>query len=351
MFKYKLQSALAKVAFACGVGAMLKRFSAPSVTILTIHNVLDDTSPESCKFKPLRDVLPLSQYQGCLQALSAHFQFVTLKDAFDILAGRKESQKPPLVITCDDGYANSFLLTQRIHQAFEVRPTVFLISKLLEERNTLYEFDRMDVALQQVREPSVTLKSHAHLFCFDLNNKDTLKKSFASFRKKIRTLFDDASAKACVLDCTRQLEAIHGKSPWLPKCFKIASSDECQKADADFGAHTHTHTRLTACSEVELINELTTNRAYLSKLGLDNEYFCYPDGAYSEDVVNQVKKAGFKGAVTMDYGVNHVGDDAFTLKRVHIPNKQHPSWFTLKLIFLNWRQSRQKQVQGQVSHV
>lgn len=54
------------------------------------------------------------------------------------------------------------------------------------------------------------------------------------------------------------------------------------------------------------------------KLGKEVEYFYYPAGAYNNLIINMLKKAGYKGAITQEFGLNDKEIDPFKLKSITI---------------------------------
>ncbi len=50
--------------------------------------------------------------------------------------------------------------------------------------------------------------------------------------------------------------------------------------------------------------------------GKEVTFFAYPWGAYDEDLILQLKRYGYRGAFTTDWGGNSPGDDPFKIKRI-----------------------------------
>jgi len=57
------------------------------------------------------------------------------------------------------------------------------------------------------------------------------------------------------------------------------------------------------------------------------EFFAYPYGLWDQRVQRAVQAAGYRGAVTLDRGLNRVGADSWTLRRVNVPAGIHESAF------------------------
>ena len=89
------------------------------------------------------------------------------------------------------------------------------------------------------------------------------------------------------------------------------------KSSIDFQAHTQFHPMLPRCSDKESWEEI-----YLSKKQLEDKYdldiysFAFPNGNYSDREIEYVKKAGYKCALTTDFGFNSFNTDLYRLKRL-----------------------------------
>ncbi len=82
------------------------------------------------------------------------------------------------------------------------------------------------------------------------------------------------------------------------------------------GAHTCTHPRLSKIPRDRAREEIFSSKRKLEdRFGQAIEHFAYPFGDYDEAVVEMVREAGFKTAVTMDRGVNDRNTNPFRLKR------------------------------------
>jgi len=82
------------------------------------------------------------------------------------------------------------------------------------------------------------------------------------------------------------------------------------------GAHTCTHPRLSKIPRDRARKEILACKKKLEdRFGQPIEHFAYPFGDYDDAVVEMVREAGFKTAVTMDRGVNDRNTDPFRLKR------------------------------------
>jgi len=83
-----------------------------------------------------------------------------------------------------------------------------------------------------------------------------------------------------------------------------------------FGSHTLTHPLLTRIDRLRQSREIADSKSALEDLlGEEVKFFCYPSGDYDENVVNLVREAGYKAALTCDRGAATPYEDPLTLPR------------------------------------
>ena len=82
---------------------------------------------------------------------------------------------------------------------------------------------------------------------------------------------------------------------------RITNSDLVSLADAGFeiGGHTFSHQTLPRLRPDAIRREVTTSKDALEQItGKRVSMFCYPNGRYNQDTINEIKRAGYKGART-----------------------------------------------------
>lgn len=106
---------------------------------------------------------------------------------------------------------------------------------------------------------------------------------------------------------------------------------EMKRSGFSFGAHTLTHPFLTSLSPEKAFHEISESKRIIEgKLQADVRFFCYPFGDFNPQVVEFVKRAGFKGAVVTPTRPS-VAETAFTMKRVGVNRGNSMLTFKLKL--------------------
>jgi len=99
----------------------------------------------------------------------------------------------------------------------------------------------------------------------------------------------------------------------------------------ELDAHTITHPDLTHVDDAQLWREVHGSRVELQRIfHVPVEFFCYPSGRYDAHVVAAVRRAGYLGATTTNYGLA-TPKDLFTLNRIRISGSDRLAGFAHKL--------------------
>ena len=94
---------------------------------------------------------------------------------------------------------------------------------------------------------------------------------------------------------------------------------ELSENHIEIGSHAMTHTRLTRMPLVKVREEVTDSKKILEdRLGRPVEWFCYPSGAFSVEVVKLVQLAGYAGACSVRPGANTRQTNRFALRRTEV---------------------------------
>jgi peptidoglycan/xylan/chitin deacetylase (PgdA/CDA1 family) len=106
------------------------------------------------------------------------------------------------------------------------------------------------------------------------------------------------------------LRPVGGMRPWRVRNL-IAAGWEID-------AHTITHPDLTRVDDARLWHEVDGSRLDIRhEFHVPVDFFCYPSGRYDDRVVAAVRRAGFLGATTTNYGLAQP-PDFFRLARVRV---------------------------------
>ena len=105
----------------------------------------------------------------------------------------------------------------------------------------------------------------------------------------------------------------------------------------DIECHTMTHVALSELSSAEELQHeaVDSKKAIESHLNKKVTSIAYPCGAYNDEVQRVVREAGYRTAFTVNYGLDHPGDDQYALNRIPIFGSNSHSFlrFKLRLLF------------------
>jgi peptidoglycan/xylan/chitin deacetylase (PgdA/CDA1 family) len=234
----------------------------------------------------------------------AGFAFGDLDSVAQGLAGGRLPDRPTVVMSIDDGYAD-IASALPVFGRHGCPVTVFLATDFLDRRAPLW-WDQVQMLL--ARAPgSMTLRDVAGITwsarwqsdAERLRHGEALVEIIKRTREPARLHVIEALAKAVNAPLPMGETAGYLPLRW----------DDVRAMERDgvrFGPHTHTHPILTALGDAEARSEIETSWMRLrDELQRPLPIFAYPDGtpwSYAERHVSLVRELGLRAAVTMDAG-------------------------------------------------
>jgi O-antigen/teichoic acid export membrane protein/peptidoglycan/xylan/chitin deacetylase (PgdA/CDA1 family) len=295
------------------------------VVILTIHGVMDATTPVT--WAPLRPQLPPSTLDRSLTMLHRHYRFVSLQAAVEMLAGRTPIQPYSLAVTFDDGYRNNLTHALPILRRHGVPATLFLSTGHVEHRRPFW-FDRLDYAIQQAPYGDRTLVVAETPIRFTGSERPSLRVAYRRLRATAKASpRDDADtvrelevlAERLEDESGRRLLDIFEQDPWSA----VATWGDLKAVagtDFELGSHTVDHVRLHLVDAETIREQLTQSKCIIeSQVHRPCRYLCYPNGGFDARTIALAQDSGYEAALTNIEGNNRRGADLFTLRRRVFP--------------------------------
>lgn len=206
--------------------------------------------------------------------LAGRYNIITLDDH---LSGRPLPAKP-LIITFDDGHIGNFALLD-VFKKHGIRPTIFLCAGIV---GTNRHFWFTHTAMRGSSGPLKSLPDD----------------------ERLRVLEASGFTPEREFDTHQALQRTH---------------IETMKSHVDFQSHGLTHALLPTCADHVAAHELTDSKRLLEGLlGTPVTAFAFPNGDYCERDIRLAQEAGYRCAVTVDFGFNRRGSDPFRLKRLSV---------------------------------
>jgi O-antigen/teichoic acid export membrane protein/peptidoglycan/xylan/chitin deacetylase (PgdA/CDA1 family) len=301
------------------------------VAILTIHGT---GSPESqVSWMPLRPQLHPDRLEASIRVLTRYCRFVSLDEAVDMLTGKVPPRPYSVVLTFDDGYRNNMTRALPILRRYGIPATIFIATGHVEERKPFW-VDRLDYALQHAPIEGRIVRVGRETICLRATDREALAASYRELRDAARTaqrhdteMLEELEGMAARLEAEsgRRLDDRFESDEWSA----VLTWDEIRTATAggvSFGSHTVDHVRLGRVDEAMIRDQLVRSKAtFESRTGTTCRHLCYPDGSYNERVAAIARACGYVAALTVESGMNRVGDDPMTLRRIPFPHTDDPA--------------------------
>ena len=329
--KRKARLFLLKMLHGTGNFDVWRRTHEKDIVILMLHGTPNPLRASS--WTPLRLHIPTDYIDWCLGFIGNYYNFISLDEAVGILKGEKPSVKNGLVVTLDDGYRNNIIDALPVFKKHGAPITIFLPVSSINNRKPLW-FDRLDYALQFAGVEKHMFEIGGKHFKFSSGGRERLASSYSQFRELIKKQYTDESEFNMKLDevsskferaSGKRLGSIFENDPWSA----LLSWEEISKIQGNgvsFGSHTMDHYRVGHLDENQLRYQFANSKSMIEKVtGNACKHIAYPDGNYSETAVSIGMECGFDAGLTTTEGINKIGCEIMTLKRISVPLTSDPT--------------------------
>lgn len=275
--------------------------------VVSYHRVVENFREAASRSIPAM-LVSTRTLEAHLDWFGRHYQFVSLDELAAILEGRLRTQRPPIALTFDDGYADFYHLAYPLLRRKGIPSAVFVVTDLLgttrlQAHDELYllvsglysEHDpamlqqaadclrTLPIAEEETRRLGVLLKTERDVFKATKALLVALRQ--ADTDKLIRTL------RTLVYVPEASLREFHALDWNMLR--------EMLPRGVTIGSHTRSHALLANERGAGLLREISGSREILEReLGVPIEHLAYPDGRFNEQAVTEVARAGYRYAYT-----------------------------------------------------
>ena len=275
-----------------GLAAVARRFRNAGV-ILCYHNVESPSAPPEARASGLH--IPVDLFRQQMRWLVARYEVLPFGAFLDRLATGRPMRRTASV-TFDDAYAGVFEYALPVLRDFGIPATVFVVTGA-PARGAPFWWDRGAVLRAMAED-------RRHRWLTELRG--------------------DGEAILGSLGLPVEGEA---ESPARrPASWSVLAA--AAKSGIELGVHSSTHRTLPTLGDDELVDEIETSRLVLAReAGVTPTVFAFPYGSWDERVRDRVRRAGYRAALTLDYGLVRTGKDPWSLPRVNVPSAiRHPAF-------------------------
>ena len=263
----------------------LRRWSTRAGVILCYHNVVAE---------PLRDGdtapglhVPLGRFVRHMRWLREHYDVLGLDELLDRRAAGR-SLAGAACVTFDDAYVGVFRHAWPALQELGITPTVFVIAQAPAQPASFW-WDHPSIV-------AATNAEQRELWLGRLRGDGQL---------ILRSLPRSAKPVPQVpRDC------------WAADWRTIRAA---VREGIQIGAHSATHRSLPTLSDSELIEEIDASRDVVAaETGAVPSCFAVPYGRWDRRVRERIREAGYRAALTLDYGLVTSATDPWALPRINV---------------------------------
>lgn len=320
----------------CGQLLSLTRLTDPQarlrrrLSIVTFHRVLTEEQRQQYPLPGLA-VTP-DELDAHLRFLTRHFQCLPLHAALDHWDQGQATGLPLLAVTFDDGQLDNYQNALPVLERHGVTASFYVPSLVLENTAPLWH-DAMACAVDRLTDPSIR-----HPALSDPSKREVQEGLLASLQPGgEHTRLAGHSAVEAALEVTKQWRPSQ-REEWLSRArgvlpqtippdwdgfMNVAQMKDLVARGHEIGSHSHSHALLPQCTDEELRTEIAGSKQALeAAVGAPVTTFCYPNGSIDPRSVAVAREAGYRAAVTTQWGSNVREDDRFRLQRFNM-NAMH----------------------------
>jgi peptidoglycan/xylan/chitin deacetylase (PgdA/CDA1 family) len=283
---------------ACGAFTLARTMSANMGRILMYHNF-------SAAGETHTGAVNVTALRAQLAYLHQHFRVVPLARIFDGLKSGAPLDPLTVALTIDDGRRNCYEILFPLLKEFEIPATFFVVTSFIRSEDWVWT----DKVLWLSDLPTRTDDLSA-------NKIETLFATLNRLRPEDRTAFIEGVARRVGVSIPREAPPKYAPCSWREL------REMSDSGLVDIGSHTVTHPILATLTEEESWRELTVSRAQIEEaVGRPVVSFCFPNGKpgdYRLSQLQQIRDAGYAGAVSADFGMVANSADPYMLPRLGV---------------------------------
>ncbi len=255
--------------------------------ILAYHRILP--GERLADFPYLEDLVTgEAAFAAQMDLLARRFRVLPLEEMFDFLREDRPLPSGSVSVTFDDGYADNYTHALPILRRHRLPATVFLATGHVGGARGLFWWDEVS-RWRAAGKWAIEVEGLGRRALRTLAERDAL------LGELKRLPVDDAVRRVRDASDRAGLEP----SPEAGKEFLTwDQAREMGREGIELGAHTVSHCLLPRESPERRRREATESRAAIEReTGRPCRFFCYPDGAVTDDVAAEIRSLGFAGAV------------------------------------------------------
>lgn len=267
-----------------GINRILSNRSANNGLVIMYHGI---TQKNTSWFSPRH--LQKDQFEEHLRYLKRNFDCVSLDELTH--STQKHKTRKQIALTFDDGYLNNLTVALPLLEKYQIPVTFFISGICVEEKPTNFLFPDLLQALERLK-----LKELKWVFD-EMKLSEELKSNQYDFYSIVKR-FSKTQRQTFDQLLKTQLNPVEFMQSIDSEIWQILSAESLKKLAKSkivtIGSHGYSHYLFGEISENDCLEELSLSKQVLENcIGKQIHYVAYPDGNYTDRVVDLAKNVGY----------------------------------------------------------
>ena len=341
--KLILKDLIKSIAYQSGLlGGYHRARNRKHLTVVMFHRVLPSCDPRHPGADPEWTMTP-DTFARCLDFFKQHYHVASPHHVFSALRGETKLPHRSLLITFDDGWADTAEYASPILRKLSMQALIFVVGNVINRSEPFWEeslYSFLTIQPQGFPKLNEVLKQNG----IQIPEAARLERNENSIKAVIRKLGElDMSIREKIINSLKEEKQAQAAMLNTAQLAQLVESGHV------IGGHGMTHRPLTKIHDIsdELKKARETMSSYLNDIQIDAMSF--PHGAYSDAVITQCRSSGYRYLFSSDAHLNTFTPNAYItnpIGRIHLSERaliNNTGHFQPKLLALSLflRPSRQ----------
>ena len=267
---------------------------------------------------PAWTIVRESDFHWQMRYLQRHFDVVSMAQAVERVSGKHEARRPFAVVTFDDGYRGNLHTVLPIMKSMGLPFILYAATQAIIDKS-LYWYDQVVSLLDVPEDVQVSLGQQGQQEeRFHIPSRAGAERRWQELERLLACLKRMAPAER-----EAAVRRIADKYDGITSAIEMLSPEELHRLAGSncvtVGAHTHRHELLDQLQQKEVRHTLHTANEHITRItGYSPRHFSYPNGNFNQQVLGQLRGAGYETAVTTRSGTWSNRDCLLKIPRIGI---------------------------------
>ncbi len=290
--------------------------------VLMYHDVYDHARDPVRNFDGLR--VQAERFEQQMRYLASRYDVIPLEQILPPSAGCRR-KKPLAAITFDDGYQATYRNAFPVLQRLGLPATVFVIADFSLHGRTPW-WDRLRAMVAATRRLAIMVPIQGNEQSLRLITTQNKQAALRQLSPELHGLPPEGR-EALLGRLAADLE-MDERALTIPEPLSVTELRKMAEEGISVGSHGRSHDSFLHLSREDLLAELSESRQVLESVtGRPVTWLSYPYGEFSDEAIDVVIRAGYRGAVTTIEGLNDGVLNPYVVRRIGVDDNMSLAHF------------------------